>query len=64
MQTVDETKDQLTCERIIPTADIIAAIFYARIVEIDPELSFRFTDNLFERIRRLLSEQQEGHQKP
>ena len=61
MKTLHETKDQLTCEQIIPTADIIAAIFYARIVEIDPELSFRFTDNLFERIRKLLTEPQKGH---
>jgi hypothetical protein len=61
MKTLHETKDQLTCERIIPTVDIIAAIFYARIVEIDPELSFRFTDNLFERIRRLLTEPQKEH---
>jgi hypothetical protein len=53
--------DELSSERIIPTADIIAAIFYARLVEIDPELSFRFTDNLFERIRRLLKNPQDEH---
>jgi hypothetical protein len=53
--------DELSSERTIPTADIIAAMFYARLVEIDPELNFRFTDNLFERIRRLLNEPQKGH---
>jgi hypothetical protein len=61
MQSIHETMDELSSERIIPTADIIAAIFYARLVEIDPELSFRFTDNLFERIRRLLKNPQDEH---
>jgi len=54
MQTAHETINQLSCDRIIPTSDIVAAIFYARLLEIDPDLSFKFTDNLFERIRRLL----------
>ncbi|HKA18843.1 MAG TPA: hypothetical protein VKN18_11185 [Blastocatellia bacterium] len=54
MQNVNETINQLSCEQVIPTSDIVAATFYARLLEIDPELSFRFTDNLFERIRSLL----------
>jgi hypothetical protein len=54
MQTVNETINQLSCDGVIPTSDIVAAIFYARLLEIDPDLSFKFTDNLFERIRRLL----------
>ena len=54
MQTADETINQLSCEQSIQTRDIVAAIFYARLLEIDPDLSFQFTGNLFERIRRLL----------
>jgi len=56
MQTANEINNQLTGERTIQTSDIVAAIFYARLLEIDPDLSFQFTDNLFERIRRLLKD--------
>ena len=56
MQTANEITNQLSCERAIQTSDIVAAIFYARLLEIDPDLSFQFTDNLFERIRRLLKD--------
>ena len=56
MQTANEIINQLSCEPAIQTSDIVAAIFYARLLEIDPDLSFQFTDNLFERIRRLLKD--------
>ena len=56
MQTANEITNQLSCERTIQTSDIVAAIFYARLLEIDPDLSFQFKDNLFERIRRLLKD--------
>ena len=56
MQTANETINQMNCEQAIQTSDIVAAIFYARLLEIDPDLSFQFTGNLFERIRRLLKD--------
>ena len=56
MQIANEINNQLTGELTFQTSDIVAAIFYARLLEIDPDLSFQFTDNLFERIRRLLKD--------
>jgi len=38
MQTAHETTDRLGCERVISTIDLVAAMFYARLFEIDPEL--------------------------
>jgi hypothetical protein len=35
----------------IPRTDIVAALFYATLFEIDPELSLTFEGNLLERIR-------------
>ena len=56
MRAANKTIQQMSCERVTPTRDIVAAIFYARLLEIDPDLSFKFTGNLFERIRRLLKD--------
>jgi hypothetical protein len=65
MKRAHETMNQLGCERVISTIDIVAAVFYARLIEIDPELSFKITDNLFEHIRRLLTaSRDQGVQRP
>jgi hypothetical protein len=38
-------------DRATPTTDIVAALFYALLFEIDPEISLTFNGNLLERIR-------------
>ncbi len=48
---------QSSVEQVIPRADIVAAMFYARLFEIAPELSLSFKGNLLDQIRNLLTEQ-------
>jgi hemoglobin-like flavoprotein len=41
-------------ERLIPIADTAAALFYARLFELDPELSLIFKSNMVEQGRKLI----------
>jgi hemoglobin-like flavoprotein len=41
-------------ERLIPVADTAAALFYARLFELDPELSLIFKSNMVEQGRKLI----------
>jgi len=43
-------------DQIVPSADFVAAMLYARLFEIDPDLSMRCNGNLLDQIRKLLSE--------
>ena len=47
--------EESSFEHVGRGTDFVAALLYARLFEIDPELSLRFKGNLLEQIRKLLS---------
>ena len=42
---------EASLEPATPTTEIVAALFYALLFEIDPEISLTFNGNLLERIK-------------
>jgi hypothetical protein len=46
--------EESSFEHVIPGTDFVAAMLYARLFEIDPELSLRFKGNLLEQIKAVV----------
>jgi hemoglobin-like flavoprotein len=54
MTTTDIALVQDSFRRVIPIADEVASLFYARIFELDPNLRNRFSGNMAEQGRKLV----------